>query len=198
MKPSVFKPQKQILKKTNTSAGGTTTPQSHISPISPAKQPFRAETRHFKQATRRLCLPTYPEQFPPPPTVSEWLRSDRKWATLWAFFCLVSDPLQRDAHQVHLPATQRLLAAHHASEQRGRSLQLPRYGHEVTNYHTHPRLLPFLHLPVAASKRQVEKQRGRGRGKTTPIHVNVFIWMYWNCILVSCIQYYIHSHKYRT
>ncbi|XP_075906591.1 docking protein 6 isoform X2 [Nelusetta ayraudi] len=38
----------------------------------------------------------------------------------------LSDPLQGDAHQVHLAATQRLLAAHHAPEQRGRSLQLPR------------------------------------------------------------------------
>lgn len=47
----------------------------------------------------------------------------------------VSDPLQRDANQVHLPATQRLLAAHHASEQRGRSLQFPRYSHRVSNYH---------------------------------------------------------------
>lgn len=47
----------------------------------------------------------------------------------------VSDPLQRDANQVHLPATQRLLAAHHASEQRGRSLQFPRYSHGVNNYH---------------------------------------------------------------
>ena len=49
----------------------------------------------------------------------------------------VSDPPQRDANQVHLPATQRLLAAHHASEQRGRSLQFPRYRHEVANYHAH-------------------------------------------------------------
>lgn len=47
----------------------------------------------------------------------------------------VSDSLQRDANQVHLPATQRLLAAHHASEQRGRSLQFPRYRHGVGNYH---------------------------------------------------------------
>lgn len=171
-------------------------------PISPLSRPpnSRSERKHAISSRQRAVFVYQHTQSnsPPPPTVSEWLRSDRKWATLWAFFCLVSDPLQRDAHQVHLPATQRLLAAHHASEQRGRSLQLPRYGHEVTNYHTHPRLLPFLHLPVAASKRQVEKQRGRGRGKTTPIHVNVFIWMYWNCILVSCIQYYIHSHKYRT
>lgn len=47
----------------------------------------------------------------------------------------VSDPLQRDANQVHLPAAQRILAAHHASEQRGRSLQFPRYRHGASNHH---------------------------------------------------------------
>lgn len=43
----------------------------------------------------------------------------------------VSDPLERDANHVHLAAAQRLLAAHHASEQRGRPLQFPRYRQEL-------------------------------------------------------------------
>lgn len=67
------------------------------------------------------------------PAVSEW----QEVKHTGSFLSLVSDPLQRDTNQVHLPATQRLLAAHHASEQRGRSLQLPRYRHGLTNYHTH-------------------------------------------------------------
>ena len=60
-------------------------------------------------------------------------RTDKKWMTLRVVS--VSDPLRRDANQVHLPAAQRLLAAHHASEQRGRSLQFPRYRHGASNYH---------------------------------------------------------------
>lgn len=86
--------------------------------------------------THRLCLLTYPVplQFPLL-RVTDW-----EWQkvrdTISFFLCLcVSDPLQRDANQVYLAATQRLLAAHHASEQRGRSLQLPRYRHGVPNYH---------------------------------------------------------------
>lgn len=74
----------------------------------------------------------------------------------------VSDPLQRDANQVHLPATQRLLAAHHASEQRGRSLQLPRYRHEATNYHTHGAAISS---PARVSG-NVWSSEGRGDGKT--------------------------------
>lgn len=74
--------------------------------------------------TQRTTRPT------PPPR-----RSDRKVKDTASRLCSVSDPLRRDAHQVHLPAAQRVLAAHHASEQRGRSLQFPRYRHGASNYH---------------------------------------------------------------
>lgn len=103
--------------------------------ISPAKQPFRVETCHSTSNIpyyARSLFTDIPRAIPP--AVSEWQRvteSERHYNLSLS----VSDPLQRDANQVHLPATQRLLAAHHASEQRGRSLQLPRYRHEVTNYH---------------------------------------------------------------
>lgn len=168
MKPSVFTPQIQILKKTPHQPVA----RRHHNPISPLSHPpnSRSERKRAIQAGNAPSLFTnIPRAIPPPPTVSEWLRSDRKWATLWAFFCLISDPLQRDAHQVHLPATQRILAAHHASEQRGRSLQLPRYGHEVTNYHTHMLLLPFLYLPVAASKK-TGGETGRQRQRENYTH----------------------------
>lgn len=104
------------------------------------------------------------------PAVSEWLRvteSERHCKLSLS----VSDPLQRDANQVHLPATQRLLAAHHASEQRGRSLQLPRYRHAVTNYHVCGVAIFFTarvsgNVWSASDKlmgRQVETQEGRDR-----------------------------------
>lgn len=106
------------------------------------------------------------------PVVSEWLRmteSERHCKLSLS----VSDPLQRHANQVHLPATQRLLAAHHTSEQRGRSLQLPRYRHEITNYHMHS---VAISLPTCVSgnvcgtldelqERQVERQEDTERGK---------------------------------
>lgn len=97
--------------------------------ILPAKckhaiQPAIYGTKHS------LCLLAYPIplQFP-----LLWVTESERHCK-FSSVC-VSDPLQRDANQVYLPATQRLLAAHHASEQRGRSLQLPRYRHGVTNYH---------------------------------------------------------------
>lgn len=92
--------------------------------------PNKSHSQWGKTPFNQQYTTLYGEQFP-------LLRvSDRKWKTL-EVFSLVSDPLQRDTNQVHLAATQRLLAAHHASEQRGRSLQLPRYRPGLTNYHTH-------------------------------------------------------------
>lgn len=138
--------------------------------ISPAKQPFRVETCHSTLDMNALCLLTYPEQSPP-----LWV-TDWEWQEVRdtvSFLLSVSDPPQRDANQVHLPATQRLLAAHHASEQRGRSLQLPRCRHEVSNYHTHG--VAAISLPACVSgnvwstldgrrwrKDEVEKQEGGG------------------------------------
>lgn len=63
--------------------------------------------------------------------------------TKFVFRFFFSDPLQRDINQVHLPATQRLLAAYHTPEQRGRSLQLPRYRFEVANYYTRSVAISF-------------------------------------------------------
>ncbi len=101
-----------------------------------ANQPVRVKTCHSSSGipyyTRSLFIDI---RRAISPAVSERLRVTES-QTHCKLSLSVADPLQRDANQVHLPATQRLLAAHHASEQRGRSLQLPRYGHEITNYHT--------------------------------------------------------------
>lgn len=95
---------------------------------------FTCQTRTCHSAgsiahtTCSLCLLTCPFPLQPPLAPPLWV-SDWQEVRDTVKSCLsVPDPLQRDANQVHLPATQRLLAAHHASEQRGRSLQLPRYG----------------------------------------------------------------------
>lgn len=90
-----------------------------------SKQPSRVEMPSIYPNT--VALGTHP-WFPdiPPPNVNDWLgvtESERHWR----HFPSVTDPLQRDANKVHFAATQCLLAAHHTSEQHGRSLQLPRY-----------------------------------------------------------------------
>lgn len=105
---------------------------AHRNPQTSPHLTCQTRTHHsassIAHTTRSLCLLMCP--FPPQPPllwVSDWqeVRDTVKP-------CLsVPDSLQRDANQVHLPATQCLLAAHHASEQRGRSLQLPRYGRVV-------------------------------------------------------------------
>lgn len=89
--------------------------------------------------------------------VSEWVtESDRLLKKKMLFSILsVSDPLQRDDNQVHLPAAQCLLAAHHASNQCGGSVQLPRYNREPTNYQTH---CSVIYLYLLLKKRQVENR----------------------------------------
>lgn len=124
--------------------------------------PSRVETRHSTSNMSYYARPLFtdtPRAFSP--AASEWRRvteSERHSKLSLS----VSDPLQRDANQVHLPATQRLLAAHHASEQRGRSLQLPRYRHEAANYHTHGAAISS---PARVSG-NVWSSEGRGDGKT--------------------------------